>query len=331
MNQVETNEYWVRTLDLMHDIFQLFWFIVRPGNLLLIVLLVGTVLLWVRPDANGRLWLTAVSGVLLLVTLLPVHGWIAQPLEQRFPLPQTLPEAIDGIIVLGGIVQNETASASGTLAVNDNAERIMVSAGLVLRYPQARLLVTGRNERHRTLIAWFEALGLGRGRLAFEAESRNTFENALFSERMIKPKPDEIWILVTSAKHMPRAVGVFRKVGWPVLPYPVDFRSLDDESLTDRLNVASNLVRLANVIKEWIGLIAYYALDRSDEIFPGPVIDEAKRSQNTPAMKACPWTRSTDCRSRASRPLGVRLQAMIPLLSGFYVASFQFSPKPLQR
>ena len=69
---------------------------------------------------------------------------------------------------------------------------------------------------------------------------------------------------------MPRAVGVFRNIGWSVIPYPVDYRSVEDEPLSDRLHVAGNLVRFGDAMKEWIGLVAYYALDRSDELFPSP-------------------------------------------------------------
>ena len=87
---------------------------------------------------------------------------------------------------------------------------------------------------------------------------------------MIGPRRDETWLLVTSAQHMPRAVGVSRKIGWPVIPYPVDYRSVKDEPLRDGLDVAGNLVRLGDTMKEWIGLAAYYALDRSDELFPSP-------------------------------------------------------------
>jgi uncharacterized SAM-binding protein YcdF (DUF218 family) len=87
---------------------------------------------------------------------------------------------------------------------------------------------------------------------------------------LVKPRPNEIWLLVTSAQHMPRAVGVFRKIGWPVIPYPVDYRSVADEPLSNRLDVAGNLVRLGDAMKEWMSLAAYYALDRSDELFPSP-------------------------------------------------------------
>ena len=70
----------------------------------------------------------------------------------------------------------------------------------------------------------FESLGIAKSRLMMERRSRNTQENAEFSKALAAPKPGERWLLVTSAFHMPRSVGLFRKAGFAVEPYPVDWR-----------------------------------------------------------------------------------------------------------
>ena len=70
-----------------------------------------------------------------------------------------------------------------------------------------------------------ESLGVARDRITLEDHSRNTVENAVYSKAIVQPKPGERWLLVTSAYHMPRAIGVFRKAGFPVEPYPVDWRT----------------------------------------------------------------------------------------------------------
>ena len=72
--------------------------------------------------------------------------------------------------------------------------------------------------------AIFESLGIAKSRLIMERRSRNTLENAEFSKALVAPKPGERWLLVTSAFHMPRSVGLFRKAGFAVEPYPVDWR-----------------------------------------------------------------------------------------------------------
>ena len=55
---------------------------------------------------------------------------------------------------------------------------------------------------------------LPESRLVLEDKSRNTIENAVFTRRLVDPKPGERWLLVTSAWHMPRAMGVFRQAGF---------------------------------------------------------------------------------------------------------------------
>jgi uncharacterized SAM-binding protein YcdF (DUF218 family) len=257
-------------LDLAHFISKAVWFLVRPGNLLLLVLLAGTLVAWLRPGRGGRIWLTPVSALLLFATFAPVYSWIARPLEARFPLPASLPAQIDGILVLGGIVQRPIADERGVLAVSEAAERLMVPAALALQYPGARLVITGRGEDHQALAAWFSDIGLGRDRIEYETAARNTFENAVFSHRRVQPGPDEVWLLVTSAQHMPRAMGVFRKLGWPVLPYPVDYQTAGPDTLTDWPDVAGNLAGIGVTLKEWAGLLAYYLLDRTDELWPAP-------------------------------------------------------------
>ena len=257
-------------MDLVYFFSKAFWFLARPGNLLLLIVLIGTLAAWLRPAKSGRAWLTALSALLLFVAFAPVAAWIALPLEQRFQPPTALPAEVDGILVLGGFSNADLAEQTGSLAVSESAERIMVSAALARRYPEARLLITGRNEKHPTLSAWLSDLGLDRGRIVFETEARNTFENAALSYREAQPGPDEVWLLVTSAQHMPRAVGVFRKIGWTLIPYPVDYQIADVAAFTAWPDVAANLASLGVVLKEWVGLVVYYVLDRTNELFPGP-------------------------------------------------------------
>ena len=147
-------------MDFTYFLSKAFWFAVQPGNLILIILSAAAVLSWARPKTSGRAWLTALATVLILVTILPIPSWIARPLENRFQSPAQLPQKIDGILVLGGIVQSRIAHETGLLTVNGSAERIMVAVALAFRYPEARLFISGRGENHETLIKWLTTIGL---------------------------------------------------------------------------------------------------------------------------------------------------------------------------
>jgi DUF218 domain len=72
---------------------------------------------------------------------------------------------------------------------------------------------------------------LSRDRIIVERKSRNTTENAAFTKQLVMPKPGERWLLVTSAMHMPRAVGVFRKAGFAVDAYPVGYQTASTKDL----------------------------------------------------------------------------------------------------
>jgi uncharacterized SAM-binding protein YcdF (DUF218 family) len=255
------------------------WALVRPGNLLAMVLILGRLLqISHRPVARclGRR-LTS-SGILLVaaLTLLPVGQITLRPLEERFPQPE-LPTRIDGIILLGGSVHTEMSADRGQPVLNGAAERITEFVALARRYPKARLVFTGGSGfvfagdlREADVIRQvLDDLGFDISRIAFERESRNTYENALFSRPLVSPQPGETWLLITSAAHMPRSVGIFRHAGWPVLAYPVDYRSTS--GLTWSPDLLSGLDALNESVREWVGLAAYRLMDRTDAWFPAPV------------------------------------------------------------
>ena len=175
------------------------------------------------------------------LTLLPVGQLTLRPLEERFPQPD-LPARIDGIILLGGSVHTEMTADRGQPVLNSAAERITEFVALARRYPEARLVFTGGSGfvfagdlREADVIRdVLDGLGFDISRIAFERELRNTYENAVFSRPLVNPEPGETWLLITSAAHMPRSVGIFRRAGWPVLAYPVDYRSTSESDLEPR-------------------------------------------------------------------------------------------------
>ncbi|WNJ98632.1 YdcF family protein [Thalassospiraceae bacterium LMO-JJ14] len=263
---------------------KIFWFFANPGNAFLLVLLLGLLLSATRFSRLGKsfVWLAVVFA--LTVTFVPLGGYMLQSLEDRFPAPKSLPAHIDGIVVLGGVVNPVMSKARDRAVIGGAVERITVSAALAQTHPNARLIYSGgaatltnRDIREADYVAGlYEALGVPKSRLELEREARNTWENAKFTMEMAAPKTGETWILVTSAFHIPRSVGAFRRVGWEMIPYPVDFNADPDISFPSPMDFTSGLGRMSLAGHEWLGLIGYWLTGKNSAAFPKPRASEAQ-------------------------------------------------------
>src|SRR5690606_25038385 len=103
----------------------------------------------------------------------------------------------------------------------------------------------------------FAQQGMDITNIIFEGQSRNTYENALYSKRLANPRPYENWLLITTAFHMPRAVGVFCKAGFPVIAYPVDHWTLPENLLRIEWNFTAHFYDFNIALQEWVGLLVY--------------------------------------------------------------------------
>ena len=254
-------------------------FLLLPTNLLIGIGFVGAILMFTRFASLGRKLVIAAVLLLVICGLSPLGNLLLYPLEQRFPPWDAARGAPDGIIVLGASIEADLSTAHGTPVVRSSPDRLIAAAALAHRYPNARIVFSGgsseliSNDAREADFAGpiFESLGIDKSRLIMERHSRNTQENAEFSKALLDPKDGERWLLVTSAFHMPRSVGLFRKVGFAVEPYPVDWRVGGRGDVLSFSNVAiDGLGRTDMAVREWIGLIAYRATGKIDELLPGP-------------------------------------------------------------
>lgn len=254
-------------------------FFTVPSNALALLCVLGVLLLPTRFRKAASRILTAGVALLLVAGFSPVGNWLLLPLTERFPAWSATGRIPDGIIVLGGAIDPETSQARGSLELDSAAERIVAMLQLARRYPAARIVFSGGSANlieqpvPEAPIAGdlLEDFGIPRSRIVLESESRTTAENAAFTREMVSPKPGERWLLVTSAFHMPRAIGSFQKAGFDVEAYPVDWRTRGRiDALTPFGTLGAGLTRTDIAVHEWIGLIAYWATGRSSEFFPAP-------------------------------------------------------------
>lgn len=218
------------------------------------------------------------AGLFLCAGVLPLPEVGLRVLEDRFARPRPMPAAVDGIVLLGGTIDAAVSESRGTPSLGGSAARVLGFVELAQRYPSARLVFSGGTgtlfrdgpreaDQIRPVL---ETLGLEMDRITFERESASTWENARETAALVAPGAGETWLLVTSARHMPRAVGAFRKAGWNVTAYPVDYRTEEagegrySADMTSRLRLADQLVH------ELVGLVYYRLAGYSTALFPGP-------------------------------------------------------------
>jgi uncharacterized SAM-binding protein YcdF (DUF218 family) len=252
-----------------------------PSNLIGFLALLGILALILRRPRPGR------AALILSALLLIVGGWTPlgpaalMVLENRFPQPQ-LVEPVTGIIMLGGSINTHITVDRGQTALNDAGERVTAMAGLSRKFPQARILLSSGANAGYTATAqliteaalvrdMLVGMGVEANRIEVEGQSRDTRENAEQSLLLAKPLPNQTWVLVTSASHMPRAVASFRAVGFAVVPYPVDYRTQGPANLRRPVeSIAEGLQHLDLAAHEWLGLIMYRLAGRTQELLPSP-------------------------------------------------------------
>lgn len=258
---------------------KIFEFFLAPVHFAIFVCVVGAALLYTRWRGWGRALATFGALALLLMAFGPLGDFLAAPLEARFPPPPDDMPAPDGIIVLGGTVDEQLSAERDRPALVDAAERLTAPIALKRKYPSVRIVFTGgsaalHGSRYTEAAAvkrFWRDVGLDNGDILYEDRSRNTYENAIFTRELVQPKQGERWLLVTSAIHMPRSIGIFRKAQFPVIAYPVDYRTNGEVGRLRLPRFATKALGLVEfATHEWVGLVAYWLTGKTDAPFPAP-------------------------------------------------------------
>ncbi|MEM6711197.1 MAG: YdcF family protein [Pseudomonadota bacterium] len=257
-------------------------FLIRPDVWLWLgILTVGSALLFRFHKLAG--WVTASLVVAVtLVAFVPVGTVWLGPLETRFP---TYPD-IDNpaaIIILGGGEASGPHDAWDTLSLNEAGDRIVEGIALAKGHEDALLIFTGgtgsirpdatRSNSAQVAQDVIEAMGVEQERTLIGPQARTTEEHPTEVRALLESAggPSGPIVIVTSAFHMPRSIGVFCQAGFQnVIPYPVDHRTTPNLSFFDKLgwDYAGNLAQLQNGIREWVALVTYHWRGRTNALFP---------------------------------------------------------------
>lgn len=170
----------------------------------------------------------------------------------------------DAVVVLGGMVDAAATRASGESELDTHAERVLRAFELVRAGRAHAVLLSGGLVAPQpgdlpeadVLAARLARWGIPPSQIVAEAGSRNTRENALETARVAAARGWRRLLVVTSALHMPRAMGCFRAVGLEPDALPVDRRAGDGKGL-GWLPRAGTLARSSEVLRELSGRVVY--------------------------------------------------------------------------
>jgi uncharacterized SAM-binding protein YcdF (DUF218 family) len=248
---------------------KLLWEIAEPSHFLFFLVCAAALCILFKWRRAGLI-LGLLAGLFLAVAGLSPLPWMAmRAWEDQYPRPPSPPH-VDGILILGSGFNSELLEARGAPQTNSGAYRLVEGFIAARHHPEARVVFSGgsgalegaRLSEAETARYVLEELGLDSRRLTLEARSRNTYENILFSKQMVKPRAGEIWLLATSAAHMPRAMAIAKKQHWPMLPWPTDYMTMPDTE-SGWFNIGENMNFTDYVVHEWIGMLAYRATGKA--------------------------------------------------------------------
>lgn len=269
----------------MDDIFfylsKNIWAIISPDSLFIILLTLSLILFLLKRVKIATFLLALLTSCTLFLSFFSVGDWMLYPLESRFQHNPELPEQVDGIIVLGGPIIPDRSLEWQQLETNQFHERLSSFIQLAQLYPNARLVFSGGNANTdvdrpteaQIAETYFLNSGISAERLLIENKARNTAENARYSKQLARPQSDETWIMITTAFHMPRAIGVFCQQNWQLIPYPVDHQTLPSKLYQPGFSLIEHANHLVLASHEWLGLLAYYLSGKTQQLFPAQCVN----------------------------------------------------------
>ena len=256
---------------------KIFWVFFSPVNILVILLLIGIFFQLINKKIYKRIYQINLI-LFILIVFLPTGTYLLWKLENTYSKPNIMNNNIDGILILGAGIDEFMTYEHQQVILNDRIERITESAKLIKKFPGAKILFSGGNgtfskpkiKGSQLAKNFYKQMGVNTDRIIFEDKSRNTYENFLFSKKFIGNTKEEKWLLITSAYHMKRAMGVAGKLNLDFIPYPVDFmlnKSFNWKFWYHKIYFLKNMEDFQLASHEYIGLIAYYFTKKSNIMY----------------------------------------------------------------
>lgn len=232
--------------------------LLKPLLWVVLLLLLG---LWKKKYMRKSLWIS------LVLVFVFGNKFLANKVMSAYEYPLqelNFAKKYDYVVVLGGFSRNRLDN--GRLELNEAGDRLLAGLDL-LRIGQVKKVIIsgGDGSLYRTGIdeasevkQYLEQVGYDTDKIIIEPKSKNTYENAVNTAKILSDSSKVI--LITSAFHMPRAAKCFSKHNIDFTPYPVDYL-MDGSSPYSPSGIlipsGTAFKKWEILLKEWVGLIAY--------------------------------------------------------------------------
>jgi uncharacterized SAM-binding protein YcdF (DUF218 family) len=245
-------------------------FLEQPLNWVFTLIILATLLAYGRRATLARRLYAGSAAIIVMSGVVAAPELLLKRLEDAYPREAIDVSSCEGAIVLGGAVDTGLRPLErDQVLLNGAAERVTTAIALARTYPRLKILYSGYSgaldERGwpeaRLAARFFVEQGIAPGRVLYENRSRDTYENATFSRQIEGVDSTKRWLIITSARHMPRAMAVFRKAGWNAVAWPVDYATGHSINYLD-YSVLGGASRWQTVLHELLGLAFYRASGR---------------------------------------------------------------------
>lgn len=193
-----------------------------PGYILYAMGILLFVSLWKK--TLPRKTLLGLWALLFTIYCSPLPVSMIHHMEQqgKAMAPSELPQDFEGFVLLGGCFSLQHTKINSERPIYNPAGSRMFDFILLAKdWPHKRIVLTGTALEAELMKNELIKFGIEASRITVENAARNTEDNATKTFDLIQPKGK--WVLVTSAFHMKRAIMLFEKAGWSVIPWPVGF------------------------------------------------------------------------------------------------------------
>jgi len=234
-----------------------------PNTILLALLIVGVVMLWVGTRQRlARTILTIAAAGFFLMNYTSSWSFLVKDLEYRYPVfdvTRSDRTEMKWVVVLGGGgMENDSLPAASQLNPQSVA-RVVEGLRILRALPNAKFLLSGDSSAVN-MQGVAQMLGVEPGRMVIEKIARDTEQEAVEVQRIVG---SDRFVLVTSAIHLPRSMGLFMKKGMAPIPAPADFlvRSSQQEPAPSSWGIggffpaSAGATRADALIHEYLGIL----------------------------------------------------------------------------